>query len=318
VLTWNASPVTSLSGRRLVHYVGRTYDSGRWEGFELRPDDIVISTPPKCGTTWTQMICALLTFQTPDLPDLLSNLSPWLDMVTRSRTEVVDSLEAQTHRRFIKTHTPLPGIPVRDGVTYICVGRDPRDVALSMEDHVLNLDWECLHAQRLAAAREDGLPDPPMVSPPPLERLDARQRFWLWVDDVTPTTEISSSLLRTVRHIESFWEASDTANVVMLHYHDLKTDLEAQMRSLAARLHIEVETERWPALVDAATFESMRRASDTTAPSSDIWKDHGGFFKRGRSGAWRSLLASEEELRRYDQRVSSLIAPDLAHWLHRS
>jgi aryl sulfotransferase len=38
------------------------WDSARREGFELRPDDIVISTPPKCGTTWTQMICALLIF----------------------------------------------------------------------------------------------------------------------------------------------------------------------------------------------------------------------------------------------------------------
>ena len=41
-------------------YEATMYDSNRWDGFELRPGDIIISAPPKCGTTWTQMICALL------------------------------------------------------------------------------------------------------------------------------------------------------------------------------------------------------------------------------------------------------------------
>ena len=113
-------------------YEATMYDSNRWDGFELRPGDIIISTPPKCGTTWTQMICALLILQEPELPLPLDTLSPWIDMVTRARTDVFADLEAQTHRRFIKTHTPLDGIPSDPTVTYICVGRDPRDVGLSM------------------------------------------------------------------------------------------------------------------------------------------------------------------------------------------
>src|SRR6266496_703389 len=92
-------------------YEASMYDSNRWDGFELRPGDIIISTPPKCGTTWTQMICALLILQEPELPLPLDTLSPWIDMVTRARTDVFADLEAQTHRRFIKTHTPLDGIP---------------------------------------------------------------------------------------------------------------------------------------------------------------------------------------------------------------
>src|SRR5881394_41368 len=121
-------------------YEASMYDSNRWDGFKLRPGDIIISTPPKCGTTWTQMICALLIFQEPELPLPLDALSPWIDMVTRARTDVFADLEAQTHRRFIKTHTPLDGLPFQDDVTYICVARDPRDVALSMDDHMANLD----------------------------------------------------------------------------------------------------------------------------------------------------------------------------------
>jgi hypothetical protein len=59
-------------------------DSQRWEGFEYRSSDIVITTPPKCGTTWTQMLCAMLIFDGPDFPAPLSELSPWLDQTIYS------------------------------------------------------------------------------------------------------------------------------------------------------------------------------------------------------------------------------------------
>lgn len=309
--------MTETSERKLVRYVGRVYDSLRWEGFHPRPDDIIISTPPKCGTTWAQMICALLILQTPEFPDRISNLSPWFDMLTRSRKQVIALLEAQTHRRFIKTHTPLPGIPICEGVTYICVGRDPRDVAFSMDDHLANLDWDGFHAQRVAAALDDGLPEPEKIAPPPLHELSDRERFWRWVEDDTPPEQVSSSLLRTLRHIESFWNVRDTANVVLLHYEDLRTDLEGQMRALAARIGIDITDDRWPALIEAATITAMRREIDRTVPSTGIWKDQDAFFKHARSGAWRELLDDDEQ-RRYEGRVASLIAPDLAAWLHRS
>ena len=138
-------------------YVGTMYDSNRWDGFELRPGDIIIATPPKCGTTWTQMICALLILQEPELPLPLNRLSPWIDMVTRARTEVFADLQAQRHRRFIKTHTPLDGIPNDPAVTYICVGRDPRDVALSIDHHIDNMDIGAFLKAREQAASIDGI-----------------------------------------------------------------------------------------------------------------------------------------------------------------
>ena len=70
------------------HYRTWLADSRRWDGFEFRAGDIVISTPSKCGTTWMQMICALLVFRDPELPRPLTELSPWLDIQTDTAANV--------------------------------------------------------------------------------------------------------------------------------------------------------------------------------------------------------------------------------------
>lgn len=303
----------------LVRYRGRVYDSARWAGFELRSDDIIISTPPKCGTTWTQMICAVLVLQSPELDRPLAVLSPWFDMVTRARLEVVADLEAQRHRRIIKTHTPLDGLPHRDGVTYICVGRDPRDVALSMDNHLSNMDLQAFLAARERGARIDGIsPEPFPASPDDAAPVDLRERFWRWVDDDTPPTEVSSSLRRTLHHLETFWMVRDDPHVVLLHFDDLKADLEGSMRALATRLGIEVPAPLWPELVAAATFDQMRAKAAKTVPRTpegSLWQDDGRFFHRGTSGQWRELLDDDDQ-ERYRERVRGLVGSDLAAWMH--
>src|SRR4051812_39523534 len=152
---WDAGVMWMRAPER--RYRSMVADSGRREGFEFRDDDIVISTPAKCGTTWMQMLCALAVFQTPELPGRLTELSPWLDMQTAPRDEVVAALGAQNHRRFIKSHTPLDGLPYDERVTYVCVGRDPRDVAVSWANHMENINLEVFIGARAAAVGLDDL-----------------------------------------------------------------------------------------------------------------------------------------------------------------
>ncbi len=297
-------------------YVGTVYDSNRWAGFELRPGDLIISSPPKCGTTWTQMICALLLLQEPQLPLPLDTLSPWIDMVTRARREVVADLQAQTHRRFIKTHTPLDGIPNDPIVTYICIGRDPRDVGLSIDRHIDNTDVGAfLHAREQAAAI-DGIELGPVRHQAPRPE-GVLARFWQWIDDETPSTHIGSSLRRTMEHVQTFRAAADELDVIFLHYDDLLADLEGQMRQLASRLGIDVDEGRWPGLVQAATIESMRSRADTTVPCGvEHWVDPTAFFSRGTSEQWRDLL-DDADLTRYAARVRAVASDDLIEWVHR-
>lgn len=307
-----------------MRYSSFLTDSGRWEGFRLRPGDIIISTPAKCGTTWTQMICALLIFQTPDIPRPLDLLSPWLEMRLRRKADVFALYEAQTSRRFIKSHTPLDGLPAGDGVTYISVGRDPRDVALSWNQHMQNLDMPTAFSA-LAAAIEPGdelssgdTPGPPGFPPPPRPTFaDEREALLHWVDDPTPPEEVAMSLAGTIHHLSTFWEVRDRDDIVLLHYDDLQADLEGEIRRLADRLDIKVPDDRWPALVQAASFSEMRRRADHVAPdtANRIWKSTERFFHRGTSGQWRDVLDGGD-LAHYEARVRALAPPDLAAWLH--
>jgi aryl sulfotransferase len=63
-----------------AHYSNAREGSHRWEEIPLRSGDIVISAPPKAGTTWLQTISGLLALQCPKLPAVLNDLSPWLDL----------------------------------------------------------------------------------------------------------------------------------------------------------------------------------------------------------------------------------------------
>ncbi len=300
----------------LVRYRSLVYDSLRWEGVDLRPGDIIISTPPKCGTTWTQMICALLILQTPELPARVSDLSPWVDQENRSRAALRSLLEAQEHRRFLKTHTPLDGLPRRDDVTYLCVGRDPRDVALSWDHHLSILQIEQFLALRAEAAAEDGIELPPVI-PPPERPEDPVERFWFWVDNDNPSTATGSSLRRTLEHLDTFWTTPDL-DVVLLHYDDLQADLGGEMRRLAERLGIDVPERAWPPLVEAATFAAMRDNAEVTAPSGGggQWSDDKAFFHKGTSGQWREILSDPASLARYRDRVDGLSSTGLAAWTH--
>src|SRR3989440_9257959 len=212
-------------GEAARRYRNLIMDSRRWDGFTFRDDDIVISTPAKCGTTWMQMLCALLLFRTPDLPAPLARLSPWLDMQTRPLDEVIRDLEAQTHRRFIKTHTPLDGLPFDERVTYICVGRDPRDAAISSINHLNNMDREVLVRARAWAVGSDDLTSLLPAGQPQGE--DPVARFWRWVEDDVPPREGLELLLH---HLATFCDRRQAANVVLVHYADLQADLEGEMR----------------------------------------------------------------------------------------
>jgi aryl sulfotransferase len=300
--------------RRYRNFV---HDSGRWAGFEFRPDDIVISTPPKCGTTWMQMLCAVLIFQTSEFDRALTVMSPWLDMHTAPIDEVLGRLAAQEHRRFIKTHTPLDGVPWDSRVRYIGVGRDPRDVAISWDNHMANMDFDAFLNHRINAVGLDDLAELGITEPPPPPPDDPVERLRRWVHNDEEAIANVSSLAGMLHHLDSFWQRRDEPNVALFHYDVLRRDLEGELLRLAEFLDIEVDRAKLPDLVEAASFERMKARADQLAPEVDhpFWLETGAFFKRGGSGGWREIMP-DDLLREYEERCPKLASPDLLAWVH--
>jgi hypothetical protein len=292
-------------------------DSQRWDGFELRDDDIIISTPSKCGTTWMQMQCALLVFQTPELPAPLTRLSPWVDVQTETVESVFAELDAQQHRRFIKSHTPLDGLPQHPGVTYITVGRDPRDVALSWDNHFNNMKLDTVIGRLVDVIGMDGLAEL-MPNGPPEQPEDPVERFWHWMESEAVTENDVSGLPGLVNHLKSFWDRRDDPNVALFHYADMKADLDGEMRRLASVLNVDVDESKWDSLVAAATFGRMKERASELAPqvTHDFWQEDGRFFNKGSSGQWQAFITNEKDQARYEARIHELASPDLAAWIH--
>lgn len=296
-----------------AQYTNFVWNSERWKGFTFRDGDIVISTPPKCGTTWMQMQCAVLLFRTADLPAPLSRLSPWLDMNTRPVDEVLTDLEGQTHRRFIKTHTPLGGLPWDERVTYVHVARDPRDVALSWDNHMSNMDMGRLFELRASAVGIDDLADLGLDGPPEPPPDDPAERFWYFIEG-DGSTDAQSRLESLVHHCGTFWERREAFNVHLFHYSDLRADLPGQMARLAAALGVDPPTDE---LVDAARFENMKARATELVPNSEagFWVSSDRFFDKARSGDWQSLIG--DDLPRYEAALRALTDDEaLIAWLH--
>ena len=274
-------------------YSGPLTDSTRWEAFVPRAGDIVVSTPPKSGTTWTQGILAMLIAGDPGVDAQPAMKAPWVDFRIRDVEEVMARLAAQDHRRQIKTHTPLDGIPIWDALRYITVYRHPIDVHFSFRKHSAN--------QRAA----DNMPE--------LFPEDPSESFRLFLEG---NHYDGASLDAIVTHYRSTRERAARENLLRLHYADMRRDLSGAVARIADHVGISHPPEMMAAVVTAATFDSMKANADRFTPSAgrDFWRDDAGFFDSASSNKWKGQL-SEADLAAYDARIAGMLSPEDRAWL---
>lgn len=277
------------------------FDSTAWNDFAFRDDDIVIATYAKAGTTWTQQIVGQLVFAgAEDVP--VHDISPWMDLRVPPTAQKHAMLAAQTHRRFIKTHLPVDALVFSPRAKYLYIGRDGRDVAVSLYNH---------HARATEGWFQmlndtPGRVGPPMPPPP----ASAGEAFETWLrDDGAPFWPFFSS-------VRSWWEVRALPNVLFVHYADLKRDLPGQMHRIADFLGITLDPAEWTAAVEHCTFDYMRAHGDRTVPAGGkMWRDGAAaFLHRGEAGRWRELLTPEQG-EAYAERARAELGADCARWL---
>lgn len=302
MLNENLGTTDSVLPKRKTTYLGPLTDTNRWDDFGVREDDIFICTPPKCGTTWTQAICAFLILDTLQLNGNLLHISPWFDSKLLSLEDCLRILEGQTHRRFIKTHTPLDGIPYFDHSVYLMVYRDPKDAYFSIRNHLLNMV---------------DIPNPDM----PQLAADPRDGFRAWLQaPFEPGIGEQRSLEAFTHHFQSYWQHRHLDNFHFLHYADMKKNPRANIRRIADILRIEVSDERLQHVCKATSFTEMKKNASFFAPAfatasdKSLFRHDELFFHSGKNEQWRDVLLADD-IEQYHLRIRELLAASELEWV---
>ena len=277
------------------------FDSTIWNDLTFRDDDIVIATYAKSGTTWMQQIVAQLMFDgDPDIA--VAEMSPWVDLRVPPKEVKLPLLEAQTHRRFMKTHLPVDATRFCPQAKYLYIGRDGRDVVWSMYNHHVNANQTWYDALNDTPGRVG-----PPIEPPP---DDIRQYWREWLDrDGHPFWPFWEN-------IRSWWAVRDLPNVKFIHFANLKHDMAREIRAIATFLDIPIKESRWEAILNHCSFEWMKKNATKSVPLGGAFWDAGAevFINKGVNGRWSDTL-SPEEVAAYQTRSRTELGDECAHWL---
>ena len=275
-------------------------NSTAWDGFKFRDDDVVIATYAKSGTTWMQQIVAQLVFEGAEDVET-SHLSPWIDLRIMP-PEALAGVEAQTHRRFVKTHLPVDALVFSPRAKYLYVGRDGRDALWSMYNHHANANEHWYGALNNTPGRVG-----PPIEPPPAS-IHQYYRDWFAGDGFPfwPYWE----------NIRSWWAVRDLPNVKLVHFNELKRDLEGSIRSIGKFLDIAVDDATMTKIVEHCGFDYMKAHAGKVAPlGGALWEGGAStFIHKGTNGRWKDTLTGEESAE-YERRALAELGPECRAWL---
>lgn len=285
-------------------------DTSIWDDFVFRAGDIVVVTPPKTGTTWTQRIIDMLLHQSA-APRQIMEEHPWLDARFVPQQEIAAALSMRTDRRSLKSHSPLNALPLHDDVLYINVARDPRDAVMSFFNHCTHYSDELLEG-----LDQIGLNDPAIAAPHPRAPGDPRAFFRRWLRDPQHAPFDDFTMAEFFEIERSFWEERARPNILMVHYNDLKADRDGEMRRIAQFCGIDTPQPLWNEIVAAADFDAMKRDGPSMLGMAEMGFKGGAdtFLHKGTNGRWASVL-SEDDLADYAAVLGSQVPGELAAWL---
>jgi len=257
-------------------------DERRLSSLSVRPDDVWVSTFPKCGTTWTQEmvwnIVNNLDFKTAKSVELdervpfleLSSMVTTDDMVAMGIEDTITKVDNMASPRVIKTHLSIDMLPKeiltkKAKVIYVC--RNPRDVVVSYFNFL----------------KLDGF----------YGSLDVF--FNAFIGDVLSYSPFN-------KHVRGYWERREESNILFTSYEEMKKDLPSVIRRVAKFLDKSLDDEDVAALADHLSFKNMKKNSAVNQERmmEEVKKMSGSqevttaFMRKGETGDWRNHLTQEQ------------------------
>ncbi len=241
-----------------------------------RDGDIVISVPPKSGTTWMMNIVhQLRSGGDPNFADVYREV-PWLELVaspTTDRDAIVAGFDNMpvTRRRAFKTHAGPPTLPFRAkgsgaDVRYVVVARNPDEAIASSRPFLASHSDEWCDVWNV---------DKQAIIGPDLDAFIAGFATHAFVPMIFSL-------------VAAWWPLRHEPNVMLVHYSDLKREPQATLPRIAEFLDFAVRDADWPAIYEYTSFQWMKENEDrfelrtVTDPPA---LDPGAMMRKGRLGA---------------------------------
>ncbi|XP_059754247.1 sulfotransferase 1A1 [Balaenoptera ricei] len=258
-------PLEYMKGIPLIKYFAEGL--GPLQSFQAWPNDLLISTYPKSGTTWVSEILDLI-YQGGDLEKCqrapIFVRVPFLEFRIPGVPTGAELLEDTPAPRLIKTHLPLALLPptlLDQKVKVVYVARNAKDVAVSY-----------YHFYRMAKVHPD-----PGTWDSFLEKFMAGEvSYGSWY-----------------QHVQEWWELSHTHPVLYLFYEDIKQNPKREIQKILEFVGRSLPEETVDNIVQHTSFKEMRKNPMTnysTIPIKVMDHSISAFMRKGITGDWKSTF----------------------------
>uniref|UniRef100_A0A7N4PC45 Sulfotransferase n=1 Tax=Sarcophilus harrisii TaxID=9305 RepID=A0A7N4PC45_SARHA len=238
------------------------------EGFEARPDDLLITTYPKSGTTWMSEIMDLIKndgFAEKQKNIPITERIPMLESaapgILPTSTDVLEKLPSP---RFVKSHLPIPLLPKNfweSNCKVIYVARNAKDVAVSY-----------YHFDRMNKFH----PDPGTFAEYLEKFMSGNVSYGHWHE-----------------HVISWWEKKKDHPILYLFYEDIKEDPKREIKKVMQFLGKKFDEETLDRIVQHTSFESMKdnlMVNYKSLPTSLMDHNISPFMRKGIAGDWKNYF----------------------------
>ncbi|XP_028372983.1 sulfotransferase 1A1 [Phyllostomus discolor] len=259
------APLEYVKGVPLVKYFAEAM--GPLQSFRARPDDLLISTYPKSGTTWVSEILDMI-YQGGDLekcrraPVIMR--VPFLEFKAPGLPTGMEVLRDTPNPRLLKTHLPLALVPqslLDQKVKVIYVARNAKDVVVSY-----------YHFYRMAKVHPD-----PGTWDSFLEKFMAGEvSYGSWY-----------------QHVQEWWELSRTHPVLYLFYEDMLENPKREIQKILEFVGRSLSEETVDHIVKHTSFKEMKKnpmANYSTIPTELMDHNISAFMRKGIMGDWKTMF----------------------------